>query len=434
MERGTHANPPGGMEIVLQGDERIAQQAAMVAALSEGSSQLRRVPESRAFRVTLDALRRLGVAWAEPEPRRLVIGGCGGRLVCPSAPIDCADSLATAWLLMGLLAAQPFATTLVGRGRVDVPGFRNLMEGLGRLGAEVRLGEAPGGWSVTVVGAALTGRRLVVETAEEVVKASFLLAGVLARGVTTVTDGLRASADHLERLLRAGGIEVRGAADAVAVEGGRAPRPLDLEIPGDVSAAACWLVLAACHRGSRLRLRHVCLNRRRLGFLTVLLRMGACLREEVVHCGDSEWHGILDIRGAERRPVGIDLARAPMLRESLPVLGVAAAMASGRTTIDGVAAWRGEEPHRFARVLSLWRSFGVAVDEYDDRVIIHGTGALHASDFHPGSDSWLAMTWAVASVLSRAPFRDRPEETTAAVDPDFWRVMDGGFDGLVGRG
>jgi 3-phosphoshikimate 1-carboxyvinyltransferase len=203
--------------------------------------------------------------------------------------------------------------------------------------------------------------------------------------------------DHAERLLRLAGISVTGGPDTVCLLGGQRPRPLEIDLPGDVSAAAGWLAFAACRRGSRLSLRNVCLNRRRLGFLTVLIRMGVRIREEVVHCGEGEWHGILDIRGADLRPVEIDLVGTPALMEHAPLLAVVAAMAKGDSVIKGLSAWRNRDPDRVEGTLSMLRSRGVKVDQQGDRMVIHGTGSLRDSTLASNADPRLAMTCAAAA-------------------------------------
>jgi 3-phosphoshikimate 1-carboxyvinyltransferase len=330
----------------------------------------------------------------------------------------------TARLLLGVLAAQPFESTLTCTGRPGNPGLVTMANALVRMGAEVLHSETAGGFEVKIKGAELIGQSLVVQEPDGAVKAALLFAGVLAHGVTTVTERSGTTVDHAERLLRAGGINVTGGPDAVRLVGGQRPRPLEIELPGDLSAAACCLAFAACRRGSRLILRNVCLNRQRLGFLTVLLRMGARIREEVIHCGEGEWHGILDLRGADLRPVVIDLVETPALMEHAPLLAIVAAMAKGISTIRGLSAWREQDPDRVRRTFSMLRSMGVRVEKRQDRMAIHGEGSLRGGRFEPSADPRLAMTHAVAAALAHAPSRRPDANTLAAVDPDFWRAFD----------
>ncbi|MDD5657457.1 MAG: 3-phosphoshikimate 1-carboxyvinyltransferase, partial [Elusimicrobia bacterium] len=265
---------PGGPlrgQIRVPGDKSSAHRCLMLAALAEGVSELRGLPDCDDIAATRRCLEALGAIFEERPGRLLVYGRGPGGLLRPAGPLDAGESGTTARLLLGVLAGQPFAARLTGGPSLRRRPMARAAAPLRRMGARIRL-SAGGRLPLRVSGGDLRGIRCRPPQASAQVKSAILLAGLFARGETVVVEP-RPTRDHTERLLPLFGARLRKRGRAVRLRGGAPLRAARVDLPADPSAAAFWIAAAALVPGSRLRLRGVCATPRRLGFLRVLRRM-----------------------------------------------------------------------------------------------------------------------------------------------------------------
>jgi 3-phosphoshikimate 1-carboxyvinyltransferase len=387
-------------DIEVPGDKSISHRSAMFAALSDGACRLRNYLPGEDCLGTLRVLRQLGVKIESLSPTEHIVHGLRGRFTEPQDDLDCGNSGTTMRLMSGLLAAQPFRCRLTGDASLSRRPMRRIMEPLQQMGA-VFEAEGEGGCPPLVVrgtaGLKPLAYRLPVPSAQ--VKSAILLAGLFADGITTVDQPVP-TRDHTERLLEYFGVPVTREGTSVSVRGGTLPRARDVDVPGDVSSAAFWLVAAATQPGSSVRVRNLGLNPTRTGILAVLLRMGAKLREEEQTRGPGEPCGRIEIVGRSLRGTEIGGAEIPNVIDELPVLAVAGALASGTTVIKDAAELRVKESDRLAVVARHLTAMGADVTEHPDGLEIRGGRPLHGARLASHGDHRIAMAFAIAGLFA----------------------------------
>ncbi len=387
-------------DIEVPGDKSISHRSAMFAALSDGACRLRNYLPGEDCLGTLRVLRQLGVTIESLSPSEHVVHGLRGRFSEPQGDLDCGNSGTTMRLMSGLLAAQPFRCRLTGDASLSRRPMRRIMEPLQQMGA-VFEAEGEGGCPPLVIrgtaGLRPLAYRLPVPSAQ--VKSAILLAGLFADGVTTVDQPVP-TRDHTERLLEYFGVPVTREGTSVSVRGGTLPRARDVDVPGDVSSAAFWLVAAATQPGSSVRVRNLGLNPTRTGILAVLLRMGAKLREEEETKGPGEPCGRIEIVGRSLRGTEIGGAEIPNVIDELPVLAVAGALAGGTTVIKDAAELRVKESDRLAVVARHLAAMGADVTEHPDGLEIRGGRPLHGARLESHGDHRIAMAFAIAGLFA----------------------------------
>ena len=387
-------------DIEVPGDKSISHRSAMFAALSDGACRLRNYLPGEDCLGTLRVLRQLGVTIESLSPTEHIVHGLRSRFSEPQDDLDCGNSGTTMRLMSGLLAAQPFRCRLTGDASLSRRPMRRIMEPLEQMGA-VFEAEGEGGCPPLVIrgtaGLRPLAYRLPVPSAQ--VKSAILLAGLFADGVTTVDQPVP-TRDHTERLLEYFGVPVTREGTSVSVRGGTLPRARDVDVPGDVSSAAFWLVAAATQPGSSVRVRNLGLNPTRTGILAVLLRMGAKLREEEQTRGPGEPCGRIEIVGRSLRGTEIGGAEIPNVIDELPVLAVAGALAGGTTVIKDAAELRVKESDRLAVVARHLTAMGADVTEHPDGLEIRGGRPLHGARLESHGDHRIAMAFAIAGLFA----------------------------------
>jgi 3-phosphoshikimate 1-carboxyvinyltransferase len=270
---------------------------------------------------------------------------------------------------------------------------------------------------LVVRGGELTGCEHRLEVASAQVKTAIVLAGLQAGGTTEVTEPAP-SRDHTERMLAALGAPVQRVDErAVRVTAG-APSPFEFDVPGDPSSAAFWVVAATITPGSELVVEGVALNPTRIGFVDVLVRMGA--RIELVATAErlGEPVGELRVTSAPLHGTTVEGAEIPWVIDEIPVLAVAAACAEGITEFRDAAELRVKESDRIATVSELLDSLGVGVEHGTDRLVVRG-GRLHAGTVDSHGDHRIAMAGAVAATATEGATRVRGWRSVATSYPEF---------------
>ena len=396
-------------EIVVPGDKSISHRAIMLAALSNGVCKITNFLEGEDCLSTIKAFQQLGVTIERPDTGLVVVYGSHGNFVAPEGDIDCGNSGTTMRLLSGILAAQPFATRLIGDDSLSKRPMRRVVEPLTQMGASITALGANDCAPLVIRGAPMHGITYSPPMASAQVKSAVLFAGLYADGVTTVIEP-SPSRDHTERMLEYFLVKLRR--EEVRTEGSRKSHGYrvsmlgqqqiesrDFAVPGDISSAAFWLVTAACQPGSRLLVKNVGLNPTRTGILDVLVRMGARVRE-VVESDEGELSGIIDIKGGSLTGTVIEGSEVPNVIDELPVLAVAGALAQGTTIIRDAKELRFKETDRIAAIAANLRAMGVEVHEADDGMTIYGGGRLNGATLPSFGDHRIAMAFAMAGLFA----------------------------------
>ncbi len=417
-------------EVSLPGDKSISHRAALLAAMAEGESHIQRFLDSGVTRALLNALRRLGVAW-QLDGETLTVQGQAWR--SPAQPLDCGNSATTLRLLAGALAARNTAAALDGSPGLRRRPMGRIVEPLRAMGVPIRAADgehAPLSIAERPVGQRLRGgvHRLAVASAQ--VKSCLLLAGLAADSPLTVIEPHR-SRDHSERLLSALGVrlECAPAEDGWGVTLHPSGDPLPafrLTIPGDVSAAAFWVVAAAITPGSRITLRGVGLNPGRIGLLDALREMGALI--EIIPRGEQggEPIGDLIVQHADLRGIEVYGERVTAMIDEFPVFGVAAAFAHGVTSVREAEELRHKESDRIRALCGLLSALGATVEEHPDGFTVYGQAGLRGGAAVPaGGDHRIAMAAAIAGLAAKQPVTVQGAEIMAESYPQFSDTLRG---------
>ena len=397
-------------EIVVPGDKSISHRAIMLAALSNGVCKITNFLEGEDCLSTIRAFQQLGVTIERPDTGLVVIYGSHGKLIAPEGDIDCGNSGTTMRLLSGILAAQPFATRLIGDDSLSKRPMRRIVEPLAQMGASITALGANDCAPLVIRGAPMQGITYSPPMASAQVKSAILFAGLYADGVTTVIEP-SPSRDHTERMLEYFLVklrreEVRAERSRksheyrVSMLGQQQIESRDFAVPGDISSAAFWLVTAACQPGSRLLVKNVGLNPTRTGILDVLVRMGARVREVVESVEEGELSGVIDIKGGSLTGTVIEGSEVANVIDELPVLAVAGALAEGRTIIRDAKELRFKETDRIDAIAANLRAMGVEVHEADDGMTIYGGGRLNGATLQSFGDHRIAMAFAIAGLFA----------------------------------
>jgi 3-phosphoshikimate 1-carboxyvinyltransferase len=404
----------------LPGDKSISHRYALLAALADGPTVLTHYAPGADCLATLSCLAALGVA-IERHGAEIHIEGRGLRgLAPPPGVLDCGNSGSTLRMLAGVLAAHGFTATLSGDASLCRRPMRRIITPLERMGARVAAhGDRP---PLTVTGGALEGIDVVPEVPSAQVKSAILLAGLQARGETTVRE-MAPTRDHTERALEAFGAAVRREGLAVTLAGGQRLRGGRFAIPGDVSSAAFWAAAAAALPGSRVELVEVGLNPTRTAFLDVLARAGAQVRVETTGVWSGEPIGRVTIAAGSPRPLVIEPAEVPGLIDELPALAAWAALA-GEIEVSGAGELRAKESDRISALVAGLRALGVEAEERPDGFRVRGGRRPPGGTADACGDHRLAMAFALVALGARGPSTLRGAESVGVSYPAFFEVLD----------
>ena len=391
-------------ELCVPGDKSISHRAAMLASLAEGESRISGFLRSEDCLNTLSAVGRLG-AEIEWQGDQLLLNGCGGAWKKPDSMLDMGNSGTGIRLLAGLLAGHSFETTLSGDASLQSRPMGRICTPLQEMGARVDTsdgGRAP----LTIHGGGLKGIHYPLPMASAQVKSCVLLAGLLAEGCTRVDEPLE-TRDHTERMLKIMGVPLSVEGLSIRVEGSAgAPLSLqsrDMQIPGDFSSAAFWMVAAACREGGRVTVKSLGLNPRRTALLDVLHRMGATVT--IGEVSDSEWEprATVTIEGAQLCATEIGGCEIPNLIDELPLVAVLGAFAEGETVIRDAAELRVKESDRISAMAHVLTRAGVDVKERPDGMLIRGGSVAGDCEVESFGDHRIAMAMAVLGLGAAAP-------------------------------
>src|SRR5438067_4464186 len=303
-------------------------------------------------------------------------------------------------LLAGLLAGQSFDSVLVGGATPSARPMDRVILPLRKMGANITAQGPNETAPVKIHGMKLRGARHELPIASAQVKSALLLAGLFAKGKTTVREPM-VSRNHTELMLNYFLVRTaRNEDGSVSVFGDQVPESRDFAIPGDISSAAFWLVAAAAQPGGHLLVRDIGLNDTRTAVLGVLVRMGAQVREAVEDVDQLEPRGIVEVTGAPLKGTVIQGKEVPQLIDELPVLAIAGALATGTTIIRHAHELRVKETDRVAAIAHNLRTMGAQIIEMNDGLEIHGPALLRGARVASFGDHRIAMAFAVAGLFA----------------------------------
>ena len=406
--------------VAVPGDKSISHRAVMLASMAEGESRIRGFLPSEDTLRTVGMMIALGVDLRERSPTEILVRGRGMRAFEePQDVIDAGNSGTTIRIGAGILAAQPFLSIVTGDPYLRRRPMGRIVTPLARMGASI---SGRGGNTLPplcIRGGNLRGLRYEMPVASAQVKSSILLAGLHADSPVTVAEPLP-SRDHTERMLLSMGARVEQEGNEITVHPAERLRPLSMTVPGDISSASFFLVLAACVPGSDLRVPSVGVNPGRTGLVSVLRRMGADVRFDDPREEGGEPVADIVVRGRGLGAAEVPPGEVPSLIDEIPALCAAAAMAEGRTEIRGAAELRVKESDRIAAMVKELSALGVSCGEYPDGLWVQGPARIaggRKTESH--GDHRIAMSLMVLSAAAGVPVEVSDTACIATSFPGF---------------
>jgi 3-phosphoshikimate 1-carboxyvinyltransferase len=402
----------------------------MLAALAEGTSELRHFSSASDCQSTLECVRALGAA-VQREKDLVRVTGHGPRgLRGSKRALDAGNSGTTMRLLAGILSGQKFTSTLTGDASLQRRPMRRVIAPLREMGAEIKAREdnfAP----LEICGGDLRPIEYVMPMASAQVKSAVLLAGLFADGTTSVSEPAR-TRDHTELALEAFGVPVEKRGRTVSVhglvfgKGGGRLEARQLDVPGDLSSAVFFIAAALLLPESNLLIHNVGLNPTRTAVLDLLASMGGAISIVSPRVTNGEITGDIVVRGSELKGGVIEGETVPLVIDELPMLAALGPFTEQGIEIRDAKELRVKESDRIAALAENLKRMGARVDERPDGLRVEGraAGRLRGAEIEPHGDHRIAMAFAVAGLAAEGATRIRDAECAGVSYPAFYKELD----------
>jgi len=407
--------PANGLQgtVTLPGDKSLSHRALLLASLADGVSHIGNCLHAGVTAAMIECLKALGVGIrvaaranrTVSEAADVLVHGCGlTGFARPERILDCRGSATTMRLLAGMLAGQPFQSTLDGNERLRLRPMGRVVEPLAEKGARIKTsnGNAP----LTFLPTILRPSEHVLSVASAQVKSAILLAGLFCEGRTKVTEP-HTSRDHTERMLRSLGLSVKETLDAqnrhtVTVDGGvEELPPMQVTLPGDPSSAAFLAVAALIVPESSVVFSDLCLNPGRIGLLEVLRTMGADLTVEITDSRGEEPTGPVTVGASRLEAAEVHGPVVTSMIDEFPIFAVAATQAKGTSVVRDAAELRLKESDRIQALAEELNKMGAGIETRQDGFIVTGPRRLRGATVDARGDHRLAMSLAVAGLAAQ---------------------------------
>jgi 3-phosphoshikimate 1-carboxyvinyltransferase len=417
----------GGVE--PPGDKSISHRYAMLAAMAEGTSELRHFAAAADCQSTLDCMSSLGaIVKVDHETVRVTGRGAQG-LKGSWRALDAGNSGTTIRLLTGILAGQDFTSKLSGDASLQKRPMGRVVSPLRQMGADIRAREdnfAP----LEIRAAQLHGIHYKMPMASAQVKSAILLAGLFADGATSVTEPAR-TRDHTELALEEFGINVEKHGSSIQILGSRGNgggklQARSLDVPGDISSAVFFIAAASMFSDSNLLIHNVGLNPTRTAILDVFAAMGATLQVVSLRSAHGEVVGDLSVKGTSLRGGVVEKEQIPLVIDELPMLAALGPYTEEGIEIRDAAELRVKESDRIAAMAENLRRMGATVDERPDGLRVEGrkAGRLRGAEIDPRGDHRIAMAFAVAGLAADGVTTIRDADCAGVSYPKFYEDLE----------
>jgi 3-phosphoshikimate 1-carboxyvinyltransferase len=402
----------------VPGDKSISHRSVMLGGIADGRTEVTGFLASADCLATLEAFRAMGVPVDRHSETSLTVRGRGLHgLAAAGHVLDMGNAGTAIRLSMGLLAGQRFESRLTGDASLRSRPMERVAKPLRMMGADIQTVDGKPPVTVRPV-ARLSGIDYALPMASAQVKSSILLAGLYAEGQTTVTEPAP-TRDHTERMLRAFGVQVDTSGSRVRLHSGQKLAGTQIEVPGDISSAAFFLVAGALAGAEGFVVENVGINPTRTGVLDILRLMGADLRIHPRAAQGAEPVADIELRACALKGIAVPEEFVPLAIDELPVLFIAAAAATGETVFTGAAELRVKESDRLAVMSEGLTRTGVPNELAPDGIRIEGGHRLRAAQIDSHGDHRIAMAFTVASLIADGALTIRDVENVGTSFPGF---------------
>lgn len=391
--------------VTIPGDKSISHRAVIFGSISSGKTEITNFLQGADCLATIDCFRKMGIE-IENSPERILVHGKGLHgLSRPSGTLDVKNSGTTTRLMAGILAGQPFQSTLSGDASLNSRPMGRIISPLSLMGANIQSVYKNNCAPLFIRPAALHGIHHHSKVASAQVKSAILLAGLYAEGVTKVTEPVL-SRNHTELMLRSFGADIRSVkeSDGLRTTASISPSPVlegqKIEVPGDISSAAYFIAAGLLVPNSEILIQNVGINPTRAGMINVCQDMGADITFVNTKTVGGEPTADLLVRTSELHGTTIEGSMIPTLIDEIPMLAVLAAFAEGTTIIKDAAELKVKETDRIETVTWNLKAMGADVTPTEDGMVIHGTKALHGAKIHSFLDHRIAMAFSIAGLVA----------------------------------
>lgn len=406
----------------LPGDKSISHRAAMLASIAEGRSTLHNYSTGADCQSTLDCMRGLGVEIQQNETTITVEGVGLEGLRTPSSALDVGNSGSTIRMLSGILAGQPFDSTLIGDESIARRPMQRVITPLSQMGCKIDAREGKF-TPIEIHGKRpLTAIDYTPPMASAQVKTCVLFAGMYANGTTTVHESIR-TRDHSEMALREFGADVVTVGDAITIEGFPRLTGREFSVPGDLSSAAFFLVGALLVPGSKITIENVGLNPTRTALLDYLMGLGAPIQIRKFEQVSGEMVGDLEVHYEKTKAGVIEGSLTAALIDEIPVLAILGA-AGGGLTVRDASELRVKETDRIATVADNFAKAGISIETTPDGFTVPGGQKVRAAAFDSCGDHRIAMAFSIASLVADGACTIEEAQAASVSFPEFYAYLE----------
>ncbi len=404
--------------ITVPGDKSISHRAVMLGALCDGKSDISGFLNGADCLSTIDCFRKMGIN-IEIDDTNVTVWGKGLRgLTKPQGELYTGNSGTTTRLLCGILSGQSFDTSITGDESICKRPMKRVCEPLSKMGAKIDGDYCP----LTVHSSKLNGMEYTMQVASAQVKTAIILAALYADGETVIHE-MEKSRDHTELMLSAMGANIKVDGLDIYVNKTDSLIAQNIEVPGDISSAAFFMVLGAILPNSCITLKNVGINPTRTGIIDVLHNMGANI--EIANERIATGEKVADITVKTSKLCGVTIGGdiIPRLIDELPIIAVAALFAEGKTTIKDAGELKVKETNRIRAVVDEFKKCGADIVETDDGMIIEGNKKLVGADFKTYGDHRMAMSLAILSQMAEGKSTLDDSECAVVSYPHFFEDL-----------
>ena len=382
-------------QIKVPGDKSISHRAVMLGSLANGVTEISGFLKGADCLSTIDCFRKMGID-IDINGENVTVHGNGLRgLLKPDEMLYTGNSGTTTRLLCGILAGQNFDTSITGDASIQKRPMGRVVKPLSMMGAKIENEYCP----LYITGTKLHGIDYKMPVASAQVKTAIILAGLYADGETVIHE-IEKSRDHTELMLSAMGADLTVDNLDITVKPTNDLTAVNVDVPGDISSAAFFLVLGAIMPNSQITVTNVGINPTRTGIIDVLKDMGADITLENVHTSAGETVANITVRSSSLKGTTVGGDIIPRLIDELPIIAVAAVFADGQTVIKDAQELKVKETNRIRAVVDEFNKCGIDITETDDGMIINGGKSIHGADFKTYGDHRMAMSLTVLAQLA----------------------------------
>jgi 3-phosphoshikimate 1-carboxyvinyltransferase len=408
--------------VKVPGDKSISHRAVMLGSIAKGNTSIENFLMSDDCLRTIDCFRKMGIE-ITIEGGIVKVNGKGLHgLIEPTDVFDVGNSGTTIRLITGILAGQKFHSTLTGDQSIRRRPMGRVIEPLKKMGAIIHGRQRDNLAPLMIIGKELKGITYEMPVASAQVKSAVLLAGLYAKGATTVIEK-EPTRDHTERMLEYFGAAIKRDGKKISIDGGHEFGGKEVTVPGDISSAAFLMVAASIIHGSDILIKDVGVNPGRTGIIDVLHRMGAAVEAKNERILSNEPVADISVKYSQLNAIELNGSIIPKIIDEIPIIAVAATQAKGKTVIKGAEELRFKESDRINTTVRELKRLGANIEEARDGIIVYGPTKLKKGICQSYGDHRIAMISAIAGLAASEKITVEKVECVETSFPGFASII-----------